>query len=183
MRVPGFGEKRCPVDFESGSVVYEPFLGCCTVVGSTQETILGVEQWFYQLQPAQGNSVVKVPAKQMAARGIRPLMTSDQMEGVLQGESEATSQAQETYAQRLRRWTEQLRSGEHHRALGMLREFNALQTGGARLSPKESEMHETVQRTTLQEIATVMQISQGKASAKLSEALGSVKARQENKTP
>lgn len=167
--------------FESGSVVYEPFLGCCTVVASTQETILGVEQEFYQLQPTQGSSVVKVPAKQMAARGIRPLMTSDQMELVLQAESETPALAQETYAQRLRRWTEQLRSGQHHGAMGMLREFNTLLSDGARLSPKESEMHDTVQRTTLQEISTVMQISQGKASVKLSEALGVVKGRQEKK--
>ncbi len=160
-------------NFESGAVVYEPFLGCCTVVASTQETILGVEQMFYQLQPAQGSTaVVKVPARQMAARGIRPLMTSDQMELVLGARADAPAVGQETYAQRLRRWTEQLRSGEHHGALGMLREFHSLLTGGARLSPKETEMHETVQRTTLQEIATVMQISPGKASARLNEAVG-----------
>ncbi|MBX3171056.1 MAG: hypothetical protein KF760_26850 [Candidatus Eremiobacteraeota bacterium] len=157
--------------YETGTVVYEPFLGCCTVVASTQETILGVEQMFYQLQPAQGSAVVKVPARQMAARGIRPLMTIDQMELVLQRESEVPAPAQETYAQRLRRWTEQLRSGQHQGALGMLREFHSLLSGGARLSPKESEMHETVQRTTLQEIAAVMQISPGKASARLNEAL------------
>ena len=159
-------------NFESGAVVYEPFLGCCTVVASSQETILGVEQMFYQLQPAQGSAVVKVPARQMAARGIRPLMTSDQMEGVLTAVGDAPSAGQETYAQRLRRWTDQLRSGEHHGALGMLREFNSLLSGGARLSPKETEMHETVQRTTLQEIAAVMQISPGKASARLNEAVG-----------
>lgn len=167
--------------FESGAVVYEPFLGCCKVVASTQETILGVEQWFYQLQPSQGSAVVKVPARQMTARGIRPLMTADQMELVLQAAAEVPALAQETYAQRLRRWTEQLRSGEHHGALGMLREFATLHSDGARLSPKETEMHETVQRTTLQEIATVMQISPGKASVKLSEALGVIKARQEKK--
>ena len=160
--------------FESGAVVYEPFLGCCTVVASTTETILGVEQVFYQLQPAQGSAVIKVPARQMTARGIRPLMTSEQMQQVLEASGQTPPVAQETYAQRLRRWTDLVRSGDHHGALGMLREFHTLHSGGARLSAKETEMHEAVQRTTVQEISAVMQISPGKASARLSEAVKNI---------
>jgi RNA polymerase-interacting CarD/CdnL/TRCF family regulator len=158
--------------YESGSIVYEPFLGCCTVVASSQETILGVEQLFYQLQPPQGNATVKVPARQMASRGIRPLMTSKEMEGVLQTGAEASLPAQETYPQRLRRWTDRLRSGDHDGPVVMLREYQVLVSQGAKISPKESEMHETVQRSILQEIGAVLQISTEKASSRLNETVG-----------
>ncbi len=74
--------------FEPGSVVFEPFLGLCRVTHSSQETMLGVGQLFYQLQSRQGSAVVKVPASQMVSRGIRPLLTVDQIEFKLGSESE-----------------------------------------------------------------------------------------------
>ena len=107
--------------YETGATVYEPFLGLCTIVSSTQETMLGVEQMFYQLRPPQGTSVVKVPASQMTSRGIRPLMSEAELEGVLVFELPNPEEKEETYGQRLRRWTERLRSGDHFGATKVLR--------------------------------------------------------------
>lgn len=157
--------------YEAGSTVYEPFLGLCTIVASTQETMLGVQQWFYQLRPPEGSSVVKVPASQMAARGIRPLMSLAELETVLQPEEKPSEDAEENYGQRLRRWTDRLRSGEVAGATGILRELRGLTSRGVRLSPKEGELQDSLNKTVKQEIAAVMGISLGKAGLRLNQAV------------
>ena len=163
--------------YETGATVYEPFLGLCTIVSSTQETMLGVEQMFYQLRPPQGTSVVKVPASQMTSRGIRPLMSEAELEGVLVFELPNPEEKEETYGQRLRRWTERLRSGDHFGATKVLREIRVLVSRGVRLSPKENELQETLNRTVRQEIAAVLGISPGKASVRLSQAVAMEKGK------
>lgn len=156
------------VAYELGSMVYEPFLGLCTVVGSTEETMLGVQQMFFELKPLQGTAMVKVPALQMVSRGIRPLMSAEQLEVELEAEGPPWEDpGRETYAQRLKRWTQLLRSGRTASAYDFLREWQKLSELGTRFSPKETEMHENVQRVMVQEISEVLQISSGKASSRL----------------
>ncbi|MFN8612079.1 MAG: hypothetical protein U0931_31330 [Vulcanimicrobiota bacterium] len=164
---------KSAVGYELGSLVYEPFLGLCQVTNLCQETMLGVQQDFYELTPRQGNAVVKVPALQMGSRGIRALLTPQQIEEALETQPEvAPSPEQETYAQRLRRWTSALRSGEVGIGYVFLREWSEMSTRGVRFSTKETEMHENVIRTLTEEISEVLQISSGKASSRLTRLVG-----------
>eukprot|EP01012_Entosiphon_sulcatum_P066131 TRINITY_DN95222_c0_g1_i1.p1 TRINITY_DN95222_c0_g1~~TRINITY_DN95222_c0_g1_i1.p1 ORF type:complete len:189 (-),score=31.17 TRINITY_DN95222_c0_g1_i1:1002-1484(-) len=148
-------------------MVYEPFLGLCTVVGSSEETMLGVQQIFFELKPLHGTAKVKVPALQMVSRGIRPLMSAEQLEVELEADGQVEDPGRETYAQRLKRWTQLLRSGRTASAYDFLREWQKLSELGTRFSPKETEMYENVQRVIVQEISEVLQISSGKASSRL----------------
>jgi RNA polymerase-interacting CarD/CdnL/TRCF family regulator len=162
--------------FELGSVVYEPFLGLCRVISSSPETMLGVEQLFYELQPRQGSAVIKVPAAQMSARGIRPLMSVEQIEGVLTSEQESAPEGDpETGSERLRRWTQLLRSEQKAGAYEFVREWHHLAAQGVRFNSQESEMHVKIQRNLVQEMAQVFQISSGKAVVKLNHWLDPIK--------
>lgn len=163
--------------FELGSVVYEPFLGLCRVMNSSQETMLGVEQLFYELQPRQGSAVIKVPAAQMSARGIRPLMSAEQIEGVLTKEQEGPAEGDpETGSERLRRWTQLLRSEQRAGAYEFVREWHKLAAQGVRFNSQESEMQVKIQRNLVQEMAQVFQISSGRAVIRLNHWLDPVKS-------
>ncbi|MBS2039270.1 hypothetical protein JST97_30075 [bacterium] len=154
------------ISYQLGSQIYEPFLGLCTVVDSTEETMLGVSQMFYELKPMEGTSKVKVPASQMASRGIRSLMSAAQIQRELSTTRGSWEDpGRETYAQRLRRWTQLLRSGQVGGAYEFLWDWKKLSELGTRFSPKEVEMHSNVQRVMIQEIAEVLQISTEKASS------------------
>ena len=54
--------------FSTGSLVFDPCLGLCTLRDSKIESILCTEQSFYELEPKSGRPVLKIPACQMAAR-------------------------------------------------------------------------------------------------------------------
>ena len=169
--------------FEPGSVVFEPFLGLCRVTHSSQETMLGVEQLFYQLQPRQGSAVVKVPASQMVSRGIRPLLTVDQIETKLSADSEHLPQDDsETRSQRLHRWTRMVRSEQDSGSYEFLREWHQLLTQGARFGAQENEMYGKIHRSLSQEISDVLQISSGRATSKLNQWLEPPKTVKEKKT-
>ncbi|MBN9415271.1 hypothetical protein ABS71_05500 [bacterium SCN 62-11] len=160
--------------FEHGTLVYEPFLGLCQITNSSRETMLGVEQLFYEMQPRQGTAVVKVPAGQMTSRGIRPLMTTDEIEKALHTNSpSAPTTSNETYPQRIKRWTALLRSKQNFGGYEFLLEWQQLSTQGVRLSAQESELHGKIQRSLAQEIAEVLQISAESAAGKINEWLES----------
>lgn len=159
--------------FELGSMVYDPFLGVCTVMNSSEETVMGIRQVFCELKPRENAATIKVPASQMRARGIRPLLTPEQIENAL-GERESATlgePGQETYSQRLRRWTTQLRSSEELSGYHFLREWHQLTASGVRLTAKETQMCENVQRVVVQEIAQVLQISTARAGTHLNQGL------------
>lgn len=139
--------------------------------------MLGVQQVFYQLEPRQGSAKVKVPASQMASRGIRPLLSPQQIEGLLgPAEQSAGESQQETYSERVRRWKGLLRSGNETSSYDFLREWHGLAAQGVNFSPKESEMYQNVQRSLTQEVAQVLGLSTGRASARLTQGMEVMKA-------
>ena len=170
-----FAEPRCPVStpfaiFRLGSEVYEPFQGLCRVSSSSLETVLGVEQLFYELHPRQGNAVLKVPASQMSSRGIRPLLSCEEITATLAiGDADDLDSSSENSGQRLRRWTRLLRSERSLASYEFMREWCHLEGQGIRFTSQENEMHEKVHRSLTQEISQVLQISNGRAGVKLSQ--------------
>ncbi|MFN8610871.1 MAG: CarD family transcriptional regulator [Vulcanimicrobiota bacterium] len=170
----------CLPSYEVGSLVFEPFLGLCTVINWMEETVLGVHQSFYELQPGQGNARVKVPASQMPSRGIRTLMSAEQLETILTTTPSANA-SDDGEIPRQHRWTRLVRSEQRLGAYEFLQEWRNLESSGANFNSKESEMREKIQKTVVQEIARVFQISLGKASLRLSRWLEPAKALREGK--
>lgn len=168
--------------FIVGAQLIEPFLGLCTVVGLSHENILGQEHWFYQLQPAHGRSVLKIPAGQMAARGIRPAMQREEIDSALSHLPESlASDEEETQGQRMLRWVATLRSGRQRATPETLRELKVRQALGHALSSKENELMATLCQSLRQEIALAFNTSAARAGARLNQAI-TWKAAQERKS-
>lgn len=153
--------------YELGALVYEPFLGLCTVVRSSPETMLGVQQTFYELEPRLGGAAVKVPAGQMLSRGIRSLLSVSEIETVLATEAAADHTADEDSNERVRRWTNLLRSEERSGGYQFLREWQMHSAAGTRLSSKEGDMRDKIARTLSQEMAQVLEIPSRTANSRL----------------
>lgn len=158
--------------FDVGVQLVEPFLGLCTVVGLTQERILGQEQWYYQLRPAQGRSTLKIPAHQMSSRGIRPVMQRHEIDSALSHLPDGLScDAEESHGQRMLRWVSNLRSGDQRATPETLRELKVRQALGHTLSGKESELMTTLCQTLRQEIALAFNTTASRAGARLNQAI------------
>ncbi|MBT9587159.1 hypothetical protein IV102_27700 [bacterium] len=159
-------------NFSMGSVVIEPFLGLCTITALTQQDILGTSQLFYELQPqTERTPLVKIPASQMVARGVRPVMSESEMSDALSNLEEATDVSREPASLRMRHWVDRLRSGRPSSPPSVLRQLKQMQQRGVKLTPKELSLEQAVQLSFRQEIACVMQISEGQAGLRLVSAL------------
>jgi RNA polymerase-interacting CarD/CdnL/TRCF family regulator len=158
--------------FSTGSLVFDPFLGLCTLRDSRIEKILGTEQRFYELEPKSGRPMVKIPEGQMAARGIRPLMSSAEMSQALHPASEAgTELPAEDSGQRMQRWIGVLKSGIQNGVPEILREIRKMHQKGVKLSPKEVDLQDTVRNSLRQEIGSVLNLTASKAGLRLNQAI------------
>ena len=165
------------ISYEPGEILFAPFLGLCTVTGSSLETVLGVQLFFYELQSHVDSSRVKVPASQMSSRGIRPAMSSEQLEQLLsQDHKVADSHEQENFQRRLRRWTQTLRSTHPSSNYEFLREWQLLAENGTRFNARESEIRDKALQGMISEIAHAFQISAKDAETKLHQWLGADKS-------
>ena len=159
--------------FSVGSTVYEPYLGLCTIVDSSEETMLGESLVFFQLQPEHGTTSVKVPARAMASRGIRGLLSSGELEQLLLAPVEAESEgetAREHPSKRVKRWSELVRATSPSGPYNFLREVQDLVATGYRLNAREQEMQEAISRGVVQEIASVLELSAKEAGARFDDA-------------
>jgi len=178
--------KELPVHVSEGQyavgvLVVEPFLGLCTVVALTRETILGQDQCYYQLKPALGRSTLKVPASQMASRGIRPVMQPHELDSALSQLPESLSFEEESQGDRMVRWVSCLRSGDQRATPETLRELKVRQALGHALSSKENELMATLCQSLRQEIALAYNTTAARAGARLNQAI-TWKAPQERKS-
>lgn len=158
--------------FEIGSLVVEPFRGVCTVVACKSETMLGKAQLFYELRPSGSQSTIKIPAAQMVAQGVRPVMSEEEMSQVLGLAVSALEFPDESYGQRMDRWIANLRSGDHAGPPAILRELLVLQQRGGRLTSKENDLRESLSKSLRQEIALALNLSVAKAGVRLNQAIG-----------
>ena len=164
-----------PDSYAPGSMVFEPLLGLCTVLGWTEEKMLGVQQRFCELKSLDNSSVVKIPSLKMLSRGIRPLMAPIQIECALQAEDKTVaSTTVEHHSQRIRRWTQRLRCNRSFGGYEFLREWQSLEVNGARFNERETDFHKKILRALTQEVAQVLQLSASVAGLRVSSWLGAL---------
>lgn len=145
-------------EYKPGQVLFEPFLGMCQVVNFCEETILGVRQRFYELRTIQGNACVKIPAVQMSIRGIRPPMTQEQLNSVLQIEDEPEIPDEDS-GSRMQRWVTRLRSQGTSASPQVLRQLKVLEHKGLPLTGIEIDLQNRIGQSLRAEIASVMGLS------------------------
>lgn len=154
------------VTLEPGSLACVPLQGVCQVLNIEESEILGQRHRFFVLETQEEKVLVKVPEKQLESQGIRPLMSADLMQTLLEKQLEVEVPQGRPHL-RVRKWTSLLRTGEFGCRRQVLAELQAIEDGGGRLSKQEAALKERVRQNLEQEIALVLGLSRDQAGDRL----------------
>ncbi len=149
-----------------------PLRGVCELINIQEETILGESHVFYELKPSRSKGKLKIPAKQLESHGIRPLLTPEEMEALLQPVDSPPKPTDEESWQRMKRWQSMLRTGGPQAAKQVLLELKVLEKRGLLTEDKEAqELQRRLYLHLRDEIQLVFNLSAAHAGRKLNEAL------------
>lgn len=155
-------------DLKPGMMASVPLSGICSVVAVEETEILGDKHRMVVLEPQDGEGQVKVPAKQLEARGIRPLAEPETLTSLLEGELDVEPPAKVPPHRRIKKWTRILRQEGVGARPQVLLEMAALAESGAKISKKERAFEEKVRLNFRREMEEVLELSPIQAGLRLS---------------
>ncbi|MGE0494106.1 MAG: hypothetical protein AB7S38_33155 [Vulcanimicrobiota bacterium] len=159
------------IDLTPGGLASVPITGLCRVVEMQEQEMLGEMHRFFVLASEDNDYVVKIPASQIEKMGIRPLLDSEEMEGLLEDPPEIESPKERTPLL-IKKWTRELRSGKPGARRQVLLELNALRLARGKLGKREGAFLETVRTNFRHEIEEVLELSPSQAGYRLNRAIG-----------
>ncbi|MCW2928520.1 MAG: transcriptional regulator, CarD family [Thermoleophilia bacterium] len=154
--------------FEVGDTVVYPPHGAGVVVESPESD----GQRMLTIRIAHNNLTLSVPDSAAAERGVRPAITSEQIDALLAGLTDEAEELKETAQLRTRAAADVERSGDPVRLAATIRDYAARQRDGAKLTAPERKVLETARRILATEIALVRSIPIDEAEALLDSSLG-----------
>jgi len=104
--------KDTPKSFKSGDQVVLPPYGVGVVSGMTTKTVAGTDHQYYQVDFPNGTSRAFVPVKAPQEAGLRPALTRDEVQSVLERLQNGRITLPKQWAARHRKVTDILTSGD-----------------------------------------------------------------------
>ncbi|MDE0527864.1 MAG: CarD family transcriptional regulator [Truepera sp.] len=104
--------KDTPKSFKSGDQVVLPPYGVGVVSGTTTKTVAGTDHQYYQVDFPNGTSRAFVPVKAPQEAGLRPALTRDEVQSVLERLQNGRITLPKQWAARHRKVTDILTSGD-----------------------------------------------------------------------
>ena len=104
--------KDTPRSFKSGDQVVLPPYGVGVVSGTTTKTVAGTDHQYYQVDFPNGTSRAFVPVKAPQEAGLRPALTRDEVQSVLERLQNGRITLPKQWAARHRKVTDILTSGD-----------------------------------------------------------------------
>ena len=104
--------KDSPKNFKNGDQVVLPPYGVGIVAGTTTKTIAGADLQYYQVDFPNGTSRAYVPVSAPQEAGLRPALTEDEVQSVLERLKNGRINLPKQWAARHRRVTDILTSGD-----------------------------------------------------------------------
>lgn len=104
--------KDSPRDYKNGDQVVLPPYGVGIVSGTLTRTVAGADCQYYQVEFPNGTSKAYVPVSSPHAAGLRPALTTEEVQGVLERLSNGRVNLPKQWAARHRKVTEVLTSGD-----------------------------------------------------------------------
>lgn len=137
-----------------GQQVVHPLHGAGIIVGMTEELLSGVMRTYYVFRHAVSGLVLKLPADNCDAIGVRPLSAPEQMEAVLEAIPQLPVEEERNWNRRYRENLGKLKSGD---LTELARVVKALMWRDARrgLSTGERKMLHNAKEILLSEMAMV----------------------------
>ena len=154
-----------------GTRLMVPFYGVCEVVAADSELILGQDLFFYQLKPAESNTLLKIPANQFARLGIRSLASPGRLATILGSQPDGIKVDGAYAHQRMTDWKNLLRSGETGCRLKLLVKMDSLEKEGIQFSLAEQDLRKRALLSFRHELELVLDLSASEADRLVNEAV------------
>ncbi len=150
--------------FKNGDQVVLPPYGVGVVSGMTMRTVAGTDHQYYQVDFPNGTSRAYVPVKASQIAGLRPALTAEEVQSVLERLQNGRINLPKQWAARHRRVTEILASGDPYQISTLASELRRwdLERG---LPDLDRQAYRRALRLLAGEISAVLGISQKDARA------------------
>ena len=156
--------KDSPKTFKSGDQVVLPPYGVGIVSGTTGKTVAGNEHKYYQVDFPNGTSRAFVPVHAPQEAGLRPALTKDEVQAVLERLQHGRITLPKQWAARHRKVTDILTSGDPYQIATLASELRRwdLERG---LPDLDRQAYRRALRLLAGEVSAVLDISQAEARA------------------
>ncbi|MCX7674479.1 MAG: CarD family transcriptional regulator [Bdellovibrionaceae bacterium] len=167
-------QKPLTQDFQVGDRAVYPGHGVGVVVGIETKEIMGARSDFYVVEIQETGMKVLVPKRNAAQVGLRPVISRDEADSVLQILKDRTSvkMDHQTWNRRYREYMEKIKTGSIYEIAEVLRDLYWIKTEKAELSFGEKNMMDNARKLLLKELTIAFQESELKEMDGMGDILG-----------
>lgn len=160
------------MNFKVGDTVVYPHHGAAQIDAIETRTVKGVEMDYLVLRVAQGDLVVRVPAKNVDMVGVRDVVGKDGLEHVFDVLRQPYTEEPTNWSRRYKANSEKLASGDVIRVAEVVRDLSRRDSDRG-LSAGEKRMLANARQILISELALAEKTNEDKAEALLDEVLAS----------
>ena len=156
--------------FKRGDTVIYPQHGACIVQGSKKMTMFDETKEYLILKSVIGEMTLSVPVDKASEVGVRPPVSSDELEDLVAVLSKPDPRVPSNWSRRFKNHQEKLKSGDVYQVAEVVRNL-AARNRDAALSAAERTMYERARINLVSEIAPALKVSAEDAERYLDDAL------------
>ena len=156
--------------FKKGETVIYPQHGACIVMGTKKMDAFGASQEYLILRTVINEMTLSVPTAKASEVGVRPPVSSDELEDLVAVLSKADPRVPSNWSRRFKNHQEKLKSGDVYQVAEVVRNL-AARNRDASLSAAERTMYDRARINLISEIAPALKVSAEEAERYLDEAL------------
>ena len=156
--------------FKKGDTVIYPQHGACIVQGTKKMEAFGTTEDYLVLKTVINEMTLKVPVAKAEEVGVRPPVSSDELEDLVAVLSKPDPRVPSNWSRRFKNHQEKLKSGDVYQVAEVVRNL-AARNRDASLSAAERTMYDRARVNLVSEIAPALKVSTDEAEKYLDEAL------------
>ena len=156
--------------FSIGDKVVYPMHGAGTIQNIEEKEVLGETRAYYILRIPYGNLQVMVPVKGSDAAGLRPIVSEEEVSGVLDVLAAESTPMDENWNRRYRENMDKLRSGDPAKVAEVIRNLMRVERE-KRLSTGEKKLLANARQILASEIVLVEGIPEEEALSMIDKAV------------
>ena len=156
--------------FKKGDTVIYPQHGACIVQGSKKMTMFDETKEYLILKSVIGEMTLSVPVDKASEVGVRPPVSSDELEDLVAVLSKPDPRVPSNWSRRFKNHQEKLKSGDPYQVAEVVRNLSIREKENG-LSAGEKRMLAEARKILVSELTFAIDVDEEAAEAKLDEAL------------
>lgn len=158
------------VIFKKDDIVIYPQHGACKVKGIKKQDFFGKKEEYLILETIINEMTLRVPVAKLDEVGVRPPVSSDELEDLVAVLSKADPRVPSNWSRRFKNHQEKLKSGDVYQVAEVVRNL-AARNRDASLSAAERTMYERARTNLISEIQPALKVTKEEAEEFLNKAL------------